>query len=450
VNIRFTPEPRNQGLHRTGSRFRSCNKVLAVIQPGNAESTSSPSRGSNDHWSGLSLSADPAKPGVPAQVALAKRRKSAQPSATTLPGKIMIIDDEIANVLVVKKLLERAGYRAFETTTDSSVALSLIHGTRPDVVLLDINMPEVSGVDVLREIRASKQSRHLPVLILTANCDADVKWMCLELGATDFLVKPVEPMELVPRVRNALLNKAYQDRLSLDAAALETKVQQRTRELEKSRREVIYCLARAAEMRDNDTGNHVIRVGRYAGIIARNLGLPKWAADDIELAAQLHDVGKIAIPDAILLKAGKLEPEEFESIQKHVKFGRQIVQPFSVNDAESMRRHVDIGAEMLRDGTALMRLAASIAQTHHEKFDGSGYPIGLAGEDIPLEGRITAVADVYDALSSARPYKKAFPRHRCFEILQEGRGTHFDPTVLDAFFAGSKDIVRVQVDFMDV
>ena len=365
-------------------------------------------------------------------------------------GTIMIVDDEIANILVAKKLLERAGYSNFETTTDSSVAFNLIQATRPDVVLLDINMPEVSGVEVLRKIRSSEQSRHLPVLILTANSDADVKLMCLELGATDFLVKPVEPMELVPRVRNALLSKEHQDKLTTYAADLENKVKQRTQELEKSRREVIYCLARAAEMRDNDTGNHVIRVGRYAGIIAANLGLPKWAVDDIELAAQLHDVGKIAIPDAILLKPGALEPEEFELVQKHVKFGRQIIKPFTVNDAETMRTHVTSGAEMLRDGSSLMRLAASIAQTHHEKYDGSGYPIGLAGEDIPLEGRITAVADVYDALSTERPYKKALPRHKCFEILEEGRGIHFDPKVLDAFFEGSSDIVRVQVEFMDV
>ena len=179
------------------------------------------------------------------------------------------------------------------------------------------------------------------------------------------------------------------------------------------------------------------------------MGLPDWFVGDIELAAQLHDVGKIAVPDAILLKPGKLEPEEFEIIQSHVKFGRQIIKPFASNEASVMRSHVHAGADMLRDGSSLMRLAASIAQTHHERWDGTGYPIGLAGEDIPLEGRITAVADVFDALSSERPYKKAMPREKCFEILEEGRGNHFDSKVLDAFFKGSSDIVRVQVEFMD-
>lgn len=367
----------------------------------------------------------------------------------TLPGKIMIVDDEIANVLIVKKYLERAGYRSFETTTDSSAAMRILHATRPDILLLDINMPSVDGIEILRELRKTPQFRHLPVLILTANTDENIKLMCLELGATDFLLKPVDPMDLTPRVRNSLQMKGFQDRLQHHAAELELKVERRTRELEASRREVVYCLARAAEMRDNDTGNHVIRVGRFAGIIAKAMGLPDWFVRDIEMAAQLHDVGKIAIPDAILLKPGKLEPEEFEIIQNHVKYGHQIIEPHAGSDARLLRRHVDHGSDMLRNGSALMRLAASIAQTHHERVDGTGYPLGLAGSDIPLEGRITAVADVFDALSAERPYKKAMPREKCFAILEEGRGTHFDSDVLDAFFASTKEIIRVQLDFMD-
>lgn len=366
-----------------------------------------------------------------------------------LPGRIMIVDDEIANILVARKLLERAGYRSFETTTKAKEAIPIVHQTKPDVLLLDINMPEINGIEILGKLRETTEFRHLPILVLTANNDASVKLRCLELGATDFLVKPVDPMELGPRVRNALQIKSYQDQLQKHAAELEQKVRQRTSELEMSRREVIYCLARAAELRDNDTGNHVIRVGRYAGVIAKQMGMTDTYVRDIELAAQLHDVGKIAVPDAILLKPGKLEPEEFEIIQGHVKFGRQIIKPFAGSEANVMRNHVETGSQMLADGSSLMRLAASIAQTHHEKFDGSGYPLGLAGEDIPIEGRITAVADVYDALSSERPYKKSLPREKCFEILQEGRGSHFDPQALDAFFAGAKDIVKIQVEFMD-
>jgi putative two-component system response regulator len=366
-----------------------------------------------------------------------------------LPGRIMIVDDEPANVAVVRKLLERAGYHSFKSTTDSTVAFNLIQATRPDVVLLDINMPEVSGIEILKMIRTHPATRHTPVLILTANGDQDIKVICLELGATDFLIKPVDPMELVPRVRNSLQSKSFQDQLKRHAIELEKKVQERTKELDLSRRQAIYCLARAAELRDNDTGHHVIRVGRFAGIIAKNLGFDNSFVNDIELAAQLHDVGKIAVPDAILLKPGKLEEDEFEIIQHHVKHGRNIIQPYLGYDASVMRSHVENGANMLDDGSALMRLAATIAQTHHEKFDGSGYPIGLAGDDIPIEGRIAAVADVYDALSSERPYKKALPRQKCFDILEEGRGKHFDPKVLDAFFQGASEIVKVQVQFMD-
>ena len=370
-------------------------------------------------------------------------------SGSQRAGKIMIVDDEIANVLVAKKLLTKAGYHEFETTTDSTLAMNLVHTFEPDVVLLDINMPNVDGISILSQIRSVSKFKHMPVLILTANSDSGVKLRCLELGATDFLIKPIDPMELAPRVRNALVSKINHDKLIRHAAELEEVVQRRTRELENSRREVIYSLARAAELRDNDTGNHVIRVGLYAGIIAKNLGMDANYVRDIELAAQLHDVGKIAIPDAILLKPGKLEPEEYEIIQSHVKHGRQIIKPYGAQDAATMRDHVETSTKLLSDSSSLMRLAASIAQTHHERVDGTGYPIGLAGEDIPIEGRITAVADVFDALSSERPYKKAMPREKCFSILEEGRGTHFDSTVLDAFFAGAAEIVRIQVEFVD-
>ena len=364
-------------------------------------------------------------------------------------GKIMIVDDEIANVMIAKKLLSTAGYKDFFTTTDSAEVMNLVHLQNPDVLLLDINMPTVDGISILKQIRSVDRFHYLPVLVLTANGDSSVKLRCLELGATDFLVKPIDPMELAPRVRNALLSKIHQDQLHHHAAQLEETVQQRTRELELSRREAIYSLAKAAELRDNDTGNHVIRVGKYAGVIAKNLGMPDHYVSEIELAAQLHDVGKIAIPDSILLKPGKLEPEEYEIIQSHVKHGRQIIKPFKGHDVVLMRSHVEMGSDLLRDGSCMMRLAASIAQTHHERFDGDGYPIGLAGEDIPIEGRITAVADVYDALASERPYKKALPRERCFEILREGSGGHFDPAVLDAFFRGSQEIIQIQIEYMD-
>jgi putative two-component system response regulator len=367
----------------------------------------------------------------------------------TLAGNIMIVDDEPSNVAVVRKLLERAGYDSFITTIDSRVAFNLIQTSQPDVIILDVNMPGVNGIDILRATRSDPSTQHIPILVLTAHDDQDVKHVCLDLGATDFLVKPVDPMELVPRVRNTLQIKSFQDQLTQDADDLKQMVFERTRELEASRRQAIFCLARAGELRDNDTGHHVIRVGRYVGVIAKNLGMPDDYVNEIEMAAQLHDVGKIAVPDSILRKPGKLEPEEYDVVKRHVKDGLAIIQPHMGQDAAAMRRHVEFGAELLEDGSSLMRLAATIAQTHHEKFDGSGYPIGLAGDDIPIEGRITAVADVYDALASERSYKSAMPRQQCFEALEEGRGTHFDSRVLDAFFAGASEIVQIQIEFMD-
>ncbi len=214
---------------------------------------------------------------------------------------------------------------------------------------------------------------------------------------------------------------------------------------------MIYCLARAAEFRDDDTGQHVYRVGRYARLIAENLGWKGQQLDTFEQAAQLHDIGKIGIPDAILLKPGKLTPEEFEIMQKHSGYGKKITQSLRSHDLNVLGDHTTLGARLL-DATdsPILTLAATIAISHHEKWDGSGYPLGLASEDIPIEGRITAVADVFDALSSKRPYKPPFPLDKCFQILEEGRGKHFDAKVLDAFFSRRSDIVRIQLEHADI
>jgi len=185
-------------------------------------------------------------------------------------------------------------------------------------------------------------------------------------------------------------------------------------------------------------------------LIARELGLSEAHAELLDQAAQLHDVGKIAIPDSILKKPGPLEPDQFELMRKHTAFGKQVLNPFSALETEQIKSHTRMGGQVLNvRSSPLMMLAARIAQTHHERWDGNGYPIGLAGEDIPLEGRMTSVADVYDALSTARPYKTAMPRQRCFEIMEQGRGTQFDPRILDAFFRRGDDIARVQMQFMD-
>jgi putative two-component system response regulator len=367
-----------------------------------------------------------------------------------LNAKILIVDDEPINVKVCQKYLHELGYKKCIGLTDSTRTIAVILEERPDVIILDVMMPIVSGVDVLKLIRRHDELAHLPVLILTASADRTTKLTVLNLGATDFLTKPIDPSEMAPRVRNVLSVKRYHDSLRNHAQALEEAVRQRTAELESSRMDVIHCLAKAVEYRDDHTGRHVERVGRYSGMIARTLGMDPTTSSMIELASQLHDVGKIGVPDDILLKPGRLTPEEYERMQKHTLFGRKIVEQMSEREWEKLRQHVQIGCRILdAPRSPLLTMASRIALTHHERWDGSGYPLGLAGEDIPIEGRITAVADVFDALSSVRPYKPSYPIDKCFNILRSESGTHFDPKVIEAFFSRRDDVVRTQLELAD-
>jgi putative two-component system response regulator len=371
-------------------------------------------------------------------------------ASEALAAKIMIVDDESTNVKLVKRLLQMEGYTRFVTTEDAVIALTLFREEKPDLLLLDLMMPNVSGLDILTVLRDDPHNALIPVLILTAVSDNETRLKALECGATDFLNKPVDPSELMPRVRNILTVKSYQDRLLRYNEDLEYEVGRRTAELEASRRDVVRCLARAAEFRDDDTGHHVLRVGRYARIIGADLGFDERMLELLEQAAQLHDIGKIGIPDAVLLKPGKLCEEEFAIIKQHTGFGKRILHRLSVADESQLKRHAEVGARILEVGSSqLIDLARSIALTHHEWWDGTGYPLGLKGEDIPLEGRIAAVADVFDALSTRRCYKDAFPLEQCFAIMNDQRGTHFDPAILDAFFSARQSIVQIQVQDAD-
>jgi putative two-component system response regulator len=369
---------------------------------------------------------------------------------TIASSKIMIVDDEPINVKVARKYLKLEGYEHFVTTTDSREAVAMVEKERPDVLLLDIMMPHVSGLDILAALRADKRWAHLPVVILTAATDQATKRRALELGASDFLAKPVDPTELIPRLYNVLTVKRHHDHMEQYAHELEAEVLRRTAELARSRQEVIHCLARAAEFRDDDTGRHVLRVGKYARLIAAELGWKGERLNMLEQAAQLHDIGKIGIPDSILLKPGKLGPEEIEIMHKHAGFGKRIMETLPEHESNVLRKHTELGSRLLQEtDSPILTLASTISLSHHEKWDGSGYPLGLAGEDIPIEGRITAVADVFDALSSKRPYKPPFPLQKCFEVLEEGRGKHFDPAVLDAFFRCRAEIIKTQLQYAD-
>jgi putative two-component system response regulator len=367
------------------------------------------------------------------------------------PPRILLVDDEPLNIKVVRKYLSGAGYIDFCSTTNPAEVLPMMIRREPDIVLLDIVMPGYSGLDILTAIQTDGQLAHIPVVMLTALEDRETKCQALSQGATDFLAKPVDPSELISRVRNVLLVKSHHDHLRHHAADLERMVRERTAQLEASHQNVIHCLARAAEYRDDDTGRHVIRVGCYAAVIARQLGWDESQVQMLQVAAQLHDVGKIGIPDAILSKPGKLSPREFEMMQKHCGFGKRIFDSLSESEFTVWRKHAELGQRILGDcKSPVLEMAAQIALTHHERWDGGGYPIGLAGEDIPLAGRITAVADVFDALSTKRSYKPAFPLEKCFELLSESRGSQFDPAVLDAFFAAREEIVAVQISYAEV
>jgi putative two-component system response regulator len=284
-------------------------------------------------------------------------------------------------------------------------------------------------------------------LILTASTDSETKIMALQAGATDFLPKPVDANDLVPRIRNALIVKAHHDHLSRYSEHLEEQVRIRTAELEVSRLQVIQCLARAAEYRDDTTGRHVMRVGKYVGVLAREIGFPDSEIDMLCLAAQLHDVGKIGLPDGILLKPGKLTPEEYAIVKSHCDIGFRIVQPLDENDLRTMKMYYDSSAG---GESPLLTLAGRIAHTHHERWDGKGYPRGLAGESIPIEGRITSVADVFDALTTSRPYKDAYTPEKALAIMEEGRGSQFDPNVLDALLRRMPEILAIHGEHSDL
>lgn len=365
-------------------------------------------------------------------------------------SKVCVIDDEIVNCKIVRKYLMDYGLTSVVTTTDPLTALSFMQSERPDVIILDLMMPGISGLDLMAEIAVDEFLSHVPVLVLTACDEREVRTQALDLGVSDFLTKPIDPTDLVPRVRNALATRNYQKDLRRQNEQLEEIVRKRTEELITSRMEVVHCLGRAADYRDNETGKHVQRVGLYVGIISRQLGLPERECEMLELAAPLHDVGKIGVADAILHKPAKLTADEYVDMKRHCQFGFEILGNIPMSyDVATVSDANDPQAIGNGYRSPVLRLASIIALTHHEKWDGTGYPRGLKGEDIPLVGRITAVADVFDALSTKRPYKPAFSIEQCFATLEEGRAKHFDPKVLDAFFAARDKVLEVQRNYAD-
>ncbi len=341
--------------------------------------------------------------------------------------QIVIIDDVEANLLLLRHFIGQLGEpHEVQSYTDPQQALAHCQGAAPDLVIVDYMMPALNGIDLIQRFRATPGRADIPVLMVTANDELEVRYRALEAGANDFLTKPLDKIEFRARMRNMLTLRASQKRLEDRAGWLAEEVLKATDEIVRRERETILRLSKAAEFRDPETGDHIQRMAHYSWMIAVRLGLPLEHQQLILEAAPMHDVGKVGIPDHILLKPGKLDDAEFAIMKQHPVIGHQIL-------ADS--------------ASPLLQMAATIALSHHEKFDGSGYPLGLKGEAIPLVGRIVAVADVFDALSSARPYKPAWVMERAVDFMRAQRGTHFDPRCVDVFLEHLDEVRAVRQRF---
>src|SRR5215510_8641483 len=326
-------------------------------------------------------------------------------------ARILIVDDEAVNIEILQRILNRAGFSRVESTTDSREASGLYVQHRPDLILLDLHMPHLDGFEVMDQLNEIAEASYLPILILSGDLTPEARREALSRGAKDFVGKPFMPDELVLRIRTLLETRLLYLQIQSQNERLEAKVRERTRALEAAQIEILERLAVAAEFRDDNTGQHTQRVGQMSALVARQLGLPDSQVALIRRGAELHDVGKIGVPDSVLLKIGKLTPEEFEIV----------------------KTHTTIGARILSGGKfPLLRLSEEIAFTHHERWDGSGYA-GIRGSDIALAGRIVAVADVFDALTQQRPYKPAWPVGEAIAEIDCQRGKQFDPDIVDAF-----------------
>ncbi len=341
--------------------------------------------------------------------------------------QIVIIDDVEANLLLLRHFIGLLGEpHEVLSYTEPQQALAQCQAVGPDLVIVDYMMPELDGIALIERFRATPGRADIPVLMVTANDEIEVRYRALEAGANDFLTKPLDKIEFRARVRNMLALRASQKRLEDRAGWLAEEVLKATDEIVRRERETILRLSKAAEFRDPETGDHIQRMAHYSWMIAVRLGLPLEQQQLILEAAPMHDVGKVGIPDHILLKPGRLDEAEFTIMKQHPVIGHQIL-------ADS--------------GSPLLQMAAVIALSHHERFDGTGYPMGLKGEAIPLVGRIVAVADVFDALSSARPYKPAWDLGRVLEFMRAQRGLHFDPRCVDVFMDCMDEVQAVRERF---
>jgi putative two-component system response regulator len=346
-----------------------------------------------------------------------------------LPGKILIVDDDQRNRKLMVVQLESLGHE-IHVAANGDEALDLIQDIDPDLVLLDVMMPGIDGYQVLEKIKGNRETMDLPVIMITALSDTQSRVKAYDLGADDFISKPPDRTEMMVRVRSLLKVKAYHDEMARYRDNLEHEVGRITEQLHLAYQnlkmaslDTIYRLTQASEYKDEDTGAHIQRVSRLSQAIARRLSLPKKVQDSLLYAAPMHDVGKIGIPDEILLKPGVLNEDEWEVMKTHSLIGSQIL---SGSDSD------------------ILKMGEEIALTHHERWDGGGYPHHLAGEQIPITGRIVAVADVFDALTSRRPYRDPLPDEKATALVRDGADSQFDPRIVDAFLSLGDEVAEIR------
>ncbi len=336
-------------------------------------------------------------------------------------ARVLIVDDQEYNVRLLERILKRNGFQQYESTMNPLDVMRLFSEFQPDIILLDLHMPEMNGFEVMQQLKeVISPQDYLPILVLTADVTPEAKQKALSEGAKDFLTKPFDKTEVTLRIRNLLETRFLHLQLQNQNEVLEEKVRERTRELQQAQEEILKLSARSAEFRDDDTGQHTQRVGQLVEEIARHMGLSVDEVNIMKKASTLHDVGKLGIPDHILLKPGRFTDEEFEQMKQHTRVGAEILS----------------GSQF-----PVLQMAEVIALTHHERWDGTGYPRGLKGEEIPLAGRIVALADFFDALTHERPYKKAWSVEETIDEILRQKGKHFDPRVVDAFL----EVVRNKV-----
>jgi len=342
--------------------------------------------------------------------------------------QVLIVDDTEINLILFAALVKKLDDCVPHTFAQARDALAWAAENEPDLIILDYMMPDIDGLEFIRLLREIPGRDAVPLIMITANDQKQLRYRALDQGANDFLTKPVDKVEFLARTRNMLLVGDARKQLTDRAAWLADEVRKATAQIVARERETVFRLCKAAEYRDPETGAHILRMAHYSQLIARGLGLPVADQDLLLEAAPMHDIGKVGIADKILLKPGRLDAEEFEIMKQHAVYGYELLQGSS---------------------SLVLQAGAEIARGHHEKFDGTGYPLGISGTDIPIFSRIVAVADVFDALTSERPYKSAWTLEAAVDFLVKGSGSHFDPDCVQAFLDAWDDAMAIRSRFQE-